>query len=158
MGCSLLLDAVVRSFFVLPDAFLPVRPNETNSKWSARVLAVDDNQINRIVIVEIMKNAGLECVVVESGAIALDTVKSEPFNIVLMDCQMPVMDGYETTEKIRQWERETERQTRLPIIALTANVTPEDVKKCFEAGMDAYCSKPINSAQLFKEMKRLLDK
>ena len=71
-----------------------------------------------------------------------------------MDCQMPEMDGYEATDLIRNWERERGLR-RLPIIALTANATTADVQKCFDAGMDAYCSKPINPMVLFKEITRI---
>ena len=155
--CSVLLDTVVRSFFVLPDVLFTSSHVNTDIMQSVRVLAVDDNLINRIVITEILKSAGAECVVVESGIAAIDRIKKELFDIVLMDCQMPIMDGYETTEAIRQWEKDTENPTRLPIVALTANVTPEDIQRCFEAGMDAYCSKPINPTALFKEMKWLLE-
>ena len=156
--CSHLLDAMVRSLFVLPDAQPTVQTDKTPLKRSIRVLAADDNRINRIVITEILQNAGMECVAVESGALAVDLIQRESFDVVLMDCQMPVMDGYEATEKIRQWEKETARPSRLPIIALTANVTTEDERKCFAAGMDVYCSKPVNQAILFKEMERLLEK
>jgi CheY-like chemotaxis protein len=154
--CSVLLDAVVRSFFILPGLPVDAPHAAAISQRSMRVLAVDDNQINRIVIAEILKNAGIECIVVESGEVAIDSVKREKFDIVLMDCQMPVMDGYEATQAIRRWEQEAARPAGIPIIALTANVTPEDVQKCFDAGMNAYCSKPVNPAMLFKEMERLL--
>jgi CheY-like chemotaxis protein len=156
IGCSLLLDSIVRSFFVLPDVLLAAPAIEKPSKKIVRVLAVDDNQINRIVVSEILKHAGMECVAVEGGEIAVDRIHKEAFDLILMDCQMPVMDGYEATKKVRQWEKDTKRSVRLPIIALTASVTAEDVKKCFDAGMDAYCSKPVNPAILFKEMERLL--
>ena len=155
--CSRLLDSVVRSFFKLADSPFAVAHVEFLLNQSVRVLAVDDNKVNRIVVEEILRNAGVECVAVESGVQAIERVKNEPFDIVLMDCQMPFMDGYEATEMIRQWEKESESPTRLPIIALTANVTSEDVQKCFDAGMDAYCSKPINPKGLFKEMKHLLN-
>ena len=155
--CSTLLDAVVRSFFVLPDVFSTETSVKVAPKRLIRVLAVDDNQINRIVITEILKKVGVECVVLENGKDAVASVKKEPFDIVLMDCQMPVMDGYEATLKIRQWENDTSRPNRLPIIALTANVATEDIQKCYGAGMDGYCSKPINPAVLFNEIERLLN-
>jgi CheY-like chemotaxis protein len=157
VGCSLLLDSVVRSFYELPG--LPVGTTssiETLPKRSIRVLAVDDNQVNRIVIAEILKHADMECVVIETGAVAVDSVKNAHYDIVLMDCQMPIIDGYEATERIRRWEKDSLRPVRIPIIALTANVTPEDIQKCFDAGMDGYCSKPVNPTVLFKEIGRLL--
>jgi CheY-like chemotaxis protein len=154
VSCSLLLDSVVRSFFVLPDIDFTAPVVKKLSKPSVRVLAADDNQINRLVIAEILKNAGAQCVTVESGVMAVDYIERETFDIVLMDCQMPIMDGYEASERIRQWEKEKARP-RIPIIALTANVTAEDKQKCFDAGMDAYCSKPINPAALFEVIDRL---
>ena len=155
--CSRLLDAVVQSFFKILDSPFTVSHAGFLSDRSVRVLAVDDNKVNCIVVKETLKNAGIECVVAENGLQAIDRVQNEAFDILLMDCQMPIMDGYEATEKIRQWEKETASPTRLPIIALTANVSREDVQKCFDAGMDAYCSKPIHPASLFKEMEQLLN-
>jgi signal transduction histidine kinase/DNA-binding response OmpR family regulator len=158
VGCSHLLDSVVHSFFNIPVAHVDTSASsETLAYRSIRVLAVDDNKINRIVIAEILKNTDVECVLVETGAAAVDSVKHEYFDLVLMDCQMPVMDGYEATKKIRQWEKDTLQPTRIPIMALTANVTSEDVQKCFDAGMDGYCSKPVNQATLFREMEKLLE-
>ena len=157
---SALLDSVVRSLFVLPDLVTADSPAETPLvSRSIRVLVAEDNQINRIVISEILKNAGMEFAVVENGELAVETVKkaSAPFHIVLMDCQMPLVDGYEATERIRQWEKETLRSSRLPIIALTANATSEDEGKCLAAGMDAYCSKPIDASKLLGLIRQSLE-
>ena len=156
IACSFLLDSVVRSFFTLPDRPFTAPIAETVPRRSVHVLVAEDNRINGIVIAEILKKAGMEHVLVENGEMAVERAMSGAFGVVLMDCQMPLMDGYEATEKIRQWEQDTARQHRLPIIALTANATSSDAEKCLTAGMDAYCSKPINPTILFKEIDRLL--
>jgi CheY-like chemotaxis protein len=113
-----------------------------------RVLIAEDNRINQIVIVEILHNAGMKTKVVSNGQEASEAVKNETFDVVLMDCQMPQMDGYEATARIRSWEQSQPNALRLPIIALTANATQGDAEKCLQAGMDAYCKKPINQKQV----------
>jgi CheY-like chemotaxis protein len=165
---SVLLDAVVRSLFKLSDLPLSIPIDETplnpatsplnSAPQSIRILVAEDNQINRIVITEILKNAGMEYAVVENGEQAVESIKTGSFNVVLMDCQMPLMDGYEATQKIRQWEKETSRFSRIPIIALTANVTSEDETKCLDAGMDAYCSKPVNASKLLGLIRQSQEK
>ena len=111
------------------------------------VLIVEDNRVNQIVAANILAEAGFTNDIVYNGHEACSAVRNKEYDVVLMDCQMPEMDGYEATHLIRNWEREQGRK-RLPIIALTANAVKEDVEKCFDAGMDAYCSKPINSSAL----------
>ena len=107
------------------------------------VLVVEDNRINQIVAKNLLMEAGFTCDIAQNGIEACSAVRNKEYDVVLMDCQMPEMDGYEATDLIRNWEREFGKR-HLPIIALTANATKEDVRKCLEAGMDAYCSKPIN--------------
>ena len=159
VGSARLLDSVVRSFFDVPGLSGDDSDAErTLSKQMLRVLAVDDNKVNRLVITEILKQAKMEHVVVESGEAAVDRVKQEQFDIVLMDCQMPIVDGYEATRRIRHWEQSQPSSMRIPIIALTATVTSEDVHRCFAAGMDGYCSKPVNPTVLFKEIERVIGK
>ncbi|MCL2303865.1 MAG: PAS domain-containing protein [Planctomycetaceae bacterium] len=149
---SKLLDSIVRSFYDLPE--LPEIVSNGKAllnqvdRQSIRVLVAEDNQINRVVITEILKKFGMDCIVVENGELAVENVKNTSFHVVLMDCQMPVMDGYDATRKIRQWEEDSSRSSRIPIIALTANATSEDEAKCLAVGMDAYCSKPVNAGKL----------
>ena len=107
------------------------------------LLVAEDNKVNQIVIQNILTEIGLTSDLVENGFQALDAITKKQYDIVLMDCQMPEMDGYEATQLIREWERTHERQPT-PIIALTANATSGDEQKCLDAGMDAYCSKPID--------------
>jgi CheY-like chemotaxis protein len=108
-----------------------------------RVLVVEDNAINRRVLEVFLARRKLGYVCVENGAEALEALAKEPpFDIVFMDCQMPVMDGFEATRQIRS--REAKRSlARLPIIAITAGALPQERARCFDAGMDDFLSKTV---------------
>ncbi len=129
-------------------------PNETEiSKEEPIILVVEDNKVNRIVVGEILKNAGYRCEFAENGAIACDRVASQRFSLILMDCQMPIMDGFEATKKIRSMEAGTDEKKpghtgRIPIVALTANALKGDEDACLQAGMDAFCGKPADATRL----------
>lgn len=110
------------------------------------VLLVEDNAANQKLAVLLLKKIGFAVQVANNGREAVEAVKEGPFSVILMDCQMPEMDGFEATEVIRQWE-ET-RKERIPIIAMTANAMQGDKEKCLAVGMDDYISKPINPKQL----------
>ncbi|MDR0522059.1 MAG: response regulator [Planctomycetaceae bacterium] len=107
-----------------------------------RVLIAEDNKINQIVIAEILKNTGVKYEVASNGEEAFAKYQSGKFGAVLMDCQMPVVDGFEATRRIRQFETQ-HNSSRVPVIALTANATVDDKNECFAAGMDAFCTKPV---------------
>ncbi len=111
-----------------------------------RVLLVEDNMVNRLIAEQILKEIKLQVVSVENGEEALDILQHESFDAVLMDIQMPVMDGYMATRKIR----EDEKLSALPVIAMTANATTDDITKSREAGMDAHLSKPIDIEKLYR--------
>ena len=113
-----------------------------------RVLVVEDNAINRVVVTAFLGNLGIRFETVENGQEAVDAITGgiRP-DLVLMDCQMPVMDGFTATQRIRQWEADA-RQPRVPIIALTAGVFEDDRQRCIAAGMDDFLSKPINVSDL----------
>ena len=120
------------------------------------VLLVEDNRVNRMYAQEVLRQAGAECCAVETGFQVLQAVRSRHFDLVLMDCQMPEMDGYEATRHIRAMERDGRLFGRLPIIALTANAIKGDREQCLEAGMDDYISKPFDPNALLAMMGRLL--
>ncbi|MGL6225046.1 MAG: response regulator [Thermoguttaceae bacterium] len=124
---------------------------------NCRILVAEDNRINQIVINNLLSESGLHCDLVINGREACDAAMSKDYHLILMDCQMPETDGYEATRLIRDWEQH-QGQRRIPIIALTANATKEDQQRCFESGMDAYCSKPIDPVRLLKEIKKWLEK
>lgn len=114
---------------------------------SGRALLVEDNPVNRQVATRILSLAGLEVDAAENGQEALDRLKQGRYALVLMDCQMPVMDGYTAARRRRQIEAEA-GLPRLPIIAMTANAMIGDREKCLEAGMDDYLTKPLDRSKL----------
>ena len=122
----------------------------------ARVLLAEDNRVNRMFAEEILRQAGIECHAVENGRQALDAVQGEPLDLVLMDCQMPEMDGFDATRRIREMESSGQLAGHLPVIALTANAIKGDRERCVEAGMDDYLSKPFEPQSLFKILARFL--
>jgi CheY-like chemotaxis protein/HPt (histidine-containing phosphotransfer) domain-containing protein len=111
--------------------------------FSGEVLVVDDNPANRTVIRAILHKLGVQCALVEDGQQAVERItRGMAPGLVLMDCQMPVMDGFEATRRIRHWEHET-GHPRLAIVALTAGAFEKDRHLCMEAGMDDFMAKPI---------------
>lgn len=127
------------------------------SGLAGRILIVEDNPVNLNVARKMLQSLGLECVAVTNGMQALDAIEQRHIDLVLMDCQMPVMDGYDATRAIRL--RESLRGVeRLPVIAMTANAMPGDRQRCFAAGMDDYLSKPILPDLLNRMMHRWLPK
>lgn len=108
-----------------------------------RVLLVEDNVINQRVAVQMLKRLGHHVEVVAGGREAVERIKQAAYDLVLMDCQMPEMDGYEAARLIRQWEAQQGSVRHLPIIALTAHALAGDRERCLAAGMDGYLAKPI---------------
>lgn len=114
-----------------------------------RVLLVEDNDINRLYAKSILKNWQSETETAENGLVAIEKLKNEWFDVVLMDVQMPVMDGYETTKAIRQMEHP---KNAVPIVALTANATKMDAEKCYSAGMNDFLPKPFTPDDLYRKL------
>ena len=114
----------------------------------ARILLVEDNEINQQVASENLMNAKLVVDIAENGQIALDMLEANDYDLVLMDIQMPVMDGYEATRLIRSQEK----YKSLPVLAMTANATVEDKKKTARAGMNGHISKPIDPVDMFNQL------
>ncbi len=108
-----------------------------------RVLVAEDNMINQMVIRSLLERRGASVVVVEDGLQAIEQLKTSAFDLVFMDCQMPVMDGFEATRQIRAWEATQRGRLPIPIIALTANAMASDREECFAAGMTDFATKPI---------------
>jgi|APLow6443716910_1056828.scaffolds.fasta_scaffold213031_1 CheY-like chemotaxis protein len=106
-----------------------------------RILVVDDDDTNRLVVRLLMEQRGHEIIEASSGQIALDTLLVEAVDLVFMDLSMPVMDGFET---VRRFRLSTKNARQIPIIALTAHTTQEDRRRCFEAGMNGLIAKPLN--------------
>ncbi|MBK3867897.1 response regulator [Pseudomonas stutzeri] len=113
----------------------------------ARVLCVDDNPANLLLVKTLLGDMGAEVVAVDNGLAALEAVKQQAFDLVLMDVQMPGMDGRQTTEAIRHWEHGS-AGTPLPIIALTAHALANEKRSLLQSGLDDYLTKPISDRQL----------
>ncbi len=125
-------------------------------KQRVRILLAEDNVVNQKVVLRIVeKKLGYHADIVANGKEALEHLESTDYDIVLMDCQMPEIDGYEATRRIRD-ESSSIRNHRIPIIAMTANAMKGDREKCLEAGMDDYVSKPVNTKKLADVIERYL--
>jgi signal transduction histidine kinase/CheY-like chemotaxis protein len=135
----------------------PAVLNNRKSTRGAHLLLAEDNEINQMVASEILRKAGYTHDAVESGSAAIEAVISKHYDLVLMDCQMPGMDGYEATAVIRQREAgDLISQRHIPIIALTAHAMKGDRELCIAAGMDAYVSKPIVPQELLGIIEKYL--
>ncbi|MEM9366733.1 MAG: ammonium transporter [Planctomycetota bacterium] len=125
-----------------------------------RILVVDDNEINRLVACEILHSAGYETHEAENGFLAIEAIKDNRYDAVLLDCEMPELDGLEATRMIRDLEREGQLEhlplTPLPVIALTAQAVQGDRERCLNAGMTGYVTKPINRSLLLDTVSTCL--
>ncbi len=121
---------------------------------SLKILVAEDNFVNQQLILRVMQKEGHSIAIANHGQHAMEILARDSFDVVLMDVQMPLLDGYETTAAIRQRELCSRDGRRLPVIALTANAMKGDREKCIEAGMDDYASKPLQFAKLFETIAR----
>ena len=120
------------------------------------ILLAEDNIVNQKIAVKLLEKKGWAVKTVDNGQKVLDVLDKEDFDVILMDAQMPILDGFETTKKIRDQEKKTGR--RIPIIALTARAMNEDKKKCLDVGMDGYVPKPIDRENLYETIETILKK
>ncbi|HEY9703694.1 MAG TPA: response regulator, partial [Allocoleopsis sp.] len=123
---------------VLPE----YKPEE--SVLLGKILVAEDHNVNQMVIKQQLKKIGYDCDIVENGEKVLEILEKNNYNLILMDCQMPILDGYNTTKKIRK----NPKTQDLIIIGLTAFAMTEDREKCLAAGMNDYLSKPCTIADL----------
>jgi len=121
---------------------------DVTANIGTRILIVEDNAVNQMIAQECLKTEGYTCDCAQNGLEAIAAASETRYDIILMDCQMPVMDGYEATRKIREMEEtklsESDERRRVPIFALTAHALDGDRKRCLEAGMDDYLTKPLD--------------
>lgn len=127
--------------------------NKTLQLKNASILLVEDNDINRLYAGSILKMWGCPFDTAENGEVAIEKYKNSHFDLILMDIQMPVMDGFETTKVIRQWSNE---KSKIPIVALTANATQRDIDKCISLGMNDCLTKPFTQEDLLKVLDKYL--
>ncbi len=127
---------------------------EVEKQLQGMALLVEDNPVNQVVAKKMLEKLGMQYEVVSNGVEAIERL-SQPheFKLVLMDCQMPVMDGYEATQKLREYEAASDLP-RLPVIAMTANAMEGDKDKCLEAGMDDYVAKPVKQQALKSALEK----
>jgi CheY-like chemotaxis protein len=125
---------------------------DASPELAGLVLVVDDNPVNAVVARAMLERIGLAVEVADDGAQALSLMITRHYDLVLMDCQLPLMDGWEAT---RRW-RGGETSDRLPIVALTANAVLGDRERCLQAGMDDYLAKPFQMGELQQVVERYL--
>jgi CheY-like chemotaxis protein len=158
---------------VLSQALDPASPHSSRGSRAparravtgrrARVLVVEDNLVNQVVALKFLERLGCQADAVGNGREALDALSSVPYGLVLMDVQMPEMDGYEATRAVRSWRHPGAggqdlrgRASRLPIVAMTANAMDGDREACLAAGMNDYLSKPVRIEELGRILERWL--
>jgi len=151
---SLPLERVTEAAPV-PAATAPA-PEPASDAAPIRILAAEDNQVNQLVLRTLLSQAGLEPTMVENGAEAIEAWKTGAWDVILMDIQMPVMDGVTATREIRTFEASGDRR-RTPIIAVTANAMSHQVADYEAAGMDMVVPKPLDAAKLFEAIEWALD-
>jgi CheY-like chemotaxis protein len=120
------------------------------------VLIAEDNKINQLLAKKVLDNWNFESEIAENGKEAIEKLSSKYFDIVLMDIQMPEMDGYETTAYIRNHMKPPFRE--IPILAMTAHAAASEAKSCIEAGMNDYISKPFDSQELYNKIAKQIQK
>jgi len=137
-----------------PFRITPAKPVESSGS-GLRILLVEDNATNQVVASGMLKKLGHRVQIAMDGAKALACLSAQSFDLILMDCQMPILNGYETTRLIRRGAV-AGLHPQIPVVALTASIMPEDRKMCAEAGMDDYVSKPIRLKDLEAAISRCM--
>ena len=118
------------------------------------ILLAEDNRVNQVLAVRLLQKRGHTVVLVETGKAVLEASRDGSFDLILMDVQMPEMDGLEATARIRESEKATGKHT--PIVAMTAHAMVGDRERCLAAGMDGYISKPLSVKELFETIEGVL--
>jgi CheY-like chemotaxis protein len=154
---SQLFDAIVKSLPVRPqwdrDQVPAMRPVLQTTQQRLRILLAEDNAVNQRLALRLLEKCGHQVAVTTNGREALAALDTGDFDVVLMDIQMPEMDGFEATAAIRSKERAIGKH--MPIIAMTAHAMTGDRERCMGAGMDGYIAKPIRPAELFQTISKL---
>ena len=154
VGCSELRKAVVQVLGNQPHA--PPRPSSPSPDRypSLHILLAEDNRVNQLLAVRLLEKRGHTVVAADNGRNALEEIERGSFDLVLMDVQMPEMDGFEATAALRDKQKTMDRH--LPVIAMTAYAMQGDRERCLATGMDGYISKPIHAEELFATIERVL--
>lgn len=144
------ISAVLKKQQSKVAAVLPIK-----NRYFARVLLVEDNEVNQLISQAMLKRLNCEVTVACNGAEAVNKFLSQSFDLILMDCNMPIMDGFEATERIRAWEMKNNKP-EIPIVALTAHAFDEIKERCSEVGMYGHLSKPFDQAQLRNILQKFI--
>jgi len=151
-----------RFWFSVPLAPTDVAPEREGDEHAdaalredLRALLVEDNRVNQVVATGMLRSLGVEVQVVGNGELALSALETERYDVVFMDCQMPVLDGYEATRRLREREQRDDRERQL-VVAMTAHTMVGDRDECLAAGMDDYLSKPLRRTELRRLLARRL--
>jgi PAS domain S-box-containing protein len=132
----------------------PAPTDSPTSHVGGRILLAEDTPVNQLVARAMLEKSGWTVEIVDNGQDALDALANAEFDVVILDCQMPVLDGFSAARAIRQLPDPT--KSNVPILAMTASALPEDRQRCLDAGMDDYLSKPISRASLDEAMNRVV--
>ena len=158
---SLLMNAIVNAVagkdVVAKSQATTVTTSTSKADRNLRILLAEDNEVNQKFAVRIIEKTGHAVVVANNGREAVDAWQRDRFDVILMDVQMPELDGFGATARIRELEQQRDMAQRTPIVAMTANAMKGDRERCLEAGMDGYVSKPVKRQTLFEEMDRVLE-
>ncbi|MBF0530303.1 MAG: response regulator, partial [Deltaproteobacteria bacterium] len=157
VSASSLFNAISNAFGLAKAEKLVHRPKDKETNMArairgANILLVEDNEINQQVALEILEQAGLKVTIADNGLKGVEALRSQNFELVLMDIQMPVMDGYEATKKIR----EDSRFKDLPIIAMSASAMVQDREMALSVGMNDHVGKPIDTQELFAALVKYI--
>ena len=147
-------------FFTIPLVWsesceVPQGTEDDSKTRHAKILVVEDNKMNQDVMSMILEAMGHEFSIAPDGSVAVKQLQQDHYDIVLMDCQMPVMDGFEATQKIREFETQSDRK-QTPIIAMTANALAKDRERAFDLGMNDYMTKPVTPESVAEMLKKWL--
>jgi len=157
---STLLDAIRLALGIAPErqseAPLITKHSLIQERPRFNLLLAEDNPINQKLAVKILENHGHRVTVVPNGEEAVAASKTKFFDLILMDVQMPRLDGFQATRRIREQEKES--GGHIPIVAITANAMPGDREQCLAAGMDEYSAKPLNPVALLQTIELVMEK
>ncbi|MEZ8166698.1 MULTISPECIES: response regulator [unclassified Vibrio] len=148
--------ASVRTTQIDKQAPIKEEPKPVAAPFSGKVLVVEDSRVNQQVAKMMLKKLGFEVDIADNGEIGVEKFKANDYVMIFMDCQMPVLDGFEATKQIRALEEGTSKH--IPIVALTANVVQRDKHLCFDVGMDEFLPKPVNQGKLREIVASFLSK
>ena len=155
-GSAFWFTASFKSTDERPEAAIERTDENEGSSLVAKILLVEDNPINQMVAQKMLESIGLKATLANNGIEALNKLDEESFDLVLMDCQMPELDGFDATREIRKMGIRAQNDKLLPIIAMTANVMSGDRERCIEVGMDDYIGKPVQRELLESVLRKWL--